>query len=117
MSFVTLWDEKKSNGFYIDENLKREKRSAEMREGQKKKQLMLIFFLVAVSWVVCLLQGCVYLKLVMLRSVSFFMVAAKKMVCLVSLDGVWQWFSSTWEVVGGIYEWECGRTYLTSSSC
>jgi hypothetical protein len=61
---------------------------------------MLIFFLLAVSRVVCLLQGCVYLKLVMLCGVSYFMVDAKTMVCLVSRDGVWQWFSSAWEVVG-----------------
>jgi hypothetical protein len=114
-SFVTLWDEEKLVGFYIDENLmKRERRSADMREGQKKRQLMLIFFLMAMSWVVCLLQGCVYLKLVMLCGVSYFMVDAKIVVCFVSFDGVWQWFSLTWEVLGGIYEWECGRIYLMS---
>jgi len=78
---------------------------------------MLIFHLVVVSRVVCLLQGCVCLKLVMLRGVSYFMVVAKTVVCLVSLDGVWQWFSLTWELVGGIYEWEHERTYLMSSIC
>jgi hypothetical protein len=34
MSFVTLWDEEKLDGFYVDENLmKRERRIVEMREG------------------------------------------------------------------------------------
>jgi hypothetical protein len=78
---------------------------------------MLIFFLVVVSWVVCSLQGCVYLKLVMLHGVNYFMVAAKSVVCLVSFDGVWQWFSLAWEVVGEINEWECRKTYLMSSIC
>jgi hypothetical protein len=97
--------------------MKRERKSAKIGEGQKKRQLMLIFFLAAVNWVFRLLQGCVDLKLVMLCGVSYFMVAAKTMVCLVSLDGVWQWFNSTWEVVGGIYEWERERTYLISYIC
>jgi hypothetical protein len=60
------------------------------------------------------MQGGVYLKLVVLRGVSYIMAATKIAVCLISLDGVWQWLRSTWEVVGGIYEWEHERTYLTS---
>ncbi len=48
-----------------------------------------------------------YLKLVVLRDVNNIMVVAKTMDCLVSLDGVWQWFILAWEVIGGIYEWEC----------
>jgi hypothetical protein len=75
---------------------------------------MMIFFFVAVSWVVCLLQGCVYLKLVVVHGVSCFMAVATIAVCLSSLDGVWQWFSLVREVVDGIDEWEHGRTYLTS---
>jgi len=42
------------------------------------------------------------------------MVVTKTTICLVSFDGVWQWFTSAREVVGGIDEWECGKTYLTS---
>ncbi len=42
------------------------------------------------------------------------MVVVITVVCLVSLDGVWQWFSLVKKVVGGIDEWECGKTYLTS---
>jgi hypothetical protein len=38
---------------------------------------MLIFFLVTMSWVICMLQGCMYLKLVMLHGVSYFLVVAK----------------------------------------
>jgi hypothetical protein len=53
------------------------------------------------------------LKLVVLHGVSYIMVVIKIIVCLVSFDGVWRWFNSTWEVVCGIYEWEY-RTYLTS---
>jgi hypothetical protein len=60
------------------------------------------------------LQGGVYLKLVVLRGVNYIINAAKIVVYLVSLDGVWQWLCSTWEVVGGIYEWEHKRIYLTS---
>jgi hypothetical protein len=56
--------------------------------GTKEETIDVDFFFVAMSWVVCLLQGCVYLKLVMLRGMSYFMVAAKIVVCLVSLDGV-----------------------------
>lgn len=45
-----MWDEEKSNGFYTDENLmKRERKSIGNWKGQKKKQLILIFFLVIVS--------------------------------------------------------------------
>jgi hypothetical protein len=83
-------------------------------KGTKEKKLILIFFLMVVSWVVCLLQDCVYLKLVVLHNVSYFMVVVITVVCLVSLDGVWQWFSLVKKVVGGIDEWECGKTYLTS---
>jgi hypothetical protein len=46
----------------------------------------------------------VYLKLVVLHGVSYFMAVAKIVVCLVSLYGVWQWFSLTREIVGGIDE-------------
>jgi hypothetical protein len=56
----------------------------------------------------------VYKKLVVLCGVNYFMATAKIVVCLVSLDGVQRWFNSTWEVVCGFYEWECGRTYLMS---
>jgi hypothetical protein len=56
----------------------------------------------------------VYLKLVELRGVSYFMAVAKIMICLVSFDGNWQQFNLAWEVVGGIYDWEHGKTYLTS---
>ncbi len=67
-----------------------------------------------VSWVICLLQDCVYLKLVVLHGVIYFMVVTKTTICLVSFDGVRQWFTSAREVVGGIDEWECGKTCLTS---
>jgi hypothetical protein len=76
--------------------------------------MILIFFLVVVSWVVCLLQDRVYLKLVVLHGVSDFMVVAIIVLCLISFDEVWQWFSLMKKVVGGIDEWECGKTYLTS---
>jgi len=56
----------------------------------------------------------VYLKLVELRGVSYFMVVAKITVCLVSFRGNWQWFNLAWEVVGEIYDWEHGKTYLTN---
>jgi hypothetical protein len=75
---------------------------------------MMIFFFVVASWVVCLLQGCVYFKLVMLCGVSCFMAVATIVVCLISLDGVWKWFNLVGEVVDGIDEWEHKRTYLTS---
>jgi hypothetical protein len=65
---------------------------------------MVIFFLVAMSWIVYLLQGGVYLKLVVLHDVNYIMVATKTTICLVFLDGVWRWLNSTWEVVGGIYQ-------------
>ncbi len=45
---------------------------------------------------------------------SYFMAVAKIMICLVSFDGNWQQFNLAWEVVGGIYDWEHGKTYLTS---
>lgn len=80
----------------------------------KEKTIDFDFFLVVVIWVVLLLQDCVYLNLVLLHGVSYFMVIAIIVVCLVSLDGVWQWFSSVKEVVGGTDEWEGGKTYLTS---
>ncbi len=48
-----------------------------------------------------------------LRGVNYIMAIAKAMICLIFLDGVWQLFNSAWEVVGGIYEWELKRTYLT----
>jgi hypothetical protein len=60
------------------------------------------------------MQSGVYVKLMVLRGVSYVMAATKIVVCLVSFDGVWRWLSSTWEVVDGIYEWEHERTYLTS---
>jgi hypothetical protein len=56
----------------------------------------------------------VYLKLVELRGVNYFMVVAKITICLVSFDGNWQRLNLAWEVVGGIYDWERGKTYLTS---
>ncbi len=109
IGWVSVWDENKSNGLlYPNENLM----SVGMWERQRKRQLMVIFFLVAMSWIVYLLQGGVYLKLVVLHDVNYIMVATKTTICLVFLDGVWRWLNSTWEVVGGIYQWECKRTYV-----
>jgi hypothetical protein len=53
---------------------------------------------------VCLLKGDVYLKLVVLRGVSYIMAVAKTTVCLVSLDGVWQWLKLN---LGGCW-WNLG---------
>jgi len=75
---------------------------------------MLIFFLMAVNYIVCLLQGDVYLKLVVLRGVNYIMATTKTIVCLVSLNGVWRWLYLAWEVVGGIHEWEHKIIYLTN---
>jgi hypothetical protein len=111
-----MWDEEQLDSFYTNENLmKRERVNVGNWKGQKKRQLMLLFFFVAVSWVVCLLQGCMYLKLVVVVcGVSCFMAIATITICLISLDGVWQWFILVGEVVDGIDEWEHGRTYLMS---
>jgi hypothetical protein len=80
-----------------------------------KEKTIDVDFLLSGCELNCLyVQGCVYLKLVELRNVNYFMAVAKIVVCLVSFDGNWQRFSLAWEVVGGIYEWECERTYLRS---
>jgi hypothetical protein len=42
------------------------------------------------------------------------MAVAKITICLVSFDGNSQRLNLAWEVVGGIYDWERGKTYLTS---
>ncbi len=41
-----------------------------------------------------------YLKLVVLHGVSDFMVVAIIVLCLISFDEVWQWFSLMKKVVG-----------------
>jgi hypothetical protein len=50
------------------------------------------------------------MKPVVVHGVSCFMAAATITICLISLDGVWQWFSLVAEVVNGIDEWGHRRT-------